>query len=176
MEFIKLISEILNSDKTDWNVIVCENLGLSNLNSFSVWSTGTGDFKNIEINSHDYIASYKKNLSICLAWGLTINDDFQEKWVEIFPDKSASSHYIDIFYNGMVVFRIPYVTVDGGRCYLPLPERDFDENKKEIVKLKTPKNEYNFIKLVNSFLRDYTRYDDYLKRAKIEICNEVWPN
>lgn len=167
-EYESLIS---NTEELDWTKISCWGAGSgpSYLNNFSVWENGSGDFKNIEIDSHSEYMSLKRDLLVSVAWGLKHNDDFKEDWANNFPDNRAISGFVDFFYSGVLVFRDIYVSVDGGRCALPLPKRIFNQKTQQVEKLVISKNRYEFFKLLNG-----NEYDSYLRDAKIEIVDGEW--
>jgi hypothetical protein len=123
----------------------------------------------LRVESHSQTASFRQNLSLTLAWGLVANEDFREAWANGFPDPHASSSYVDFFYNGSLVYREVYVTVDGGRVSLPLPEeRD--------GKLFAARAYSRLCKLLMSFESGYLeKFDDSLTRAGIVLVDEPWP-
>lgn len=169
------LQEVINSNEEDWSVISCWGAGSgpSYLDQFTVWNKGNKEFHNIEIESHSMVASYKKNLSISIAWGLRHNDNFIEEWANKFPDSKAMSSYLDFFYNGVLVLREIIVSVDGGRCYLPLPKREIDDTNYTTKRLYISNVKSDFVRMLNSFsnTRDYERY---LKESGIELINGSW--
>lgn len=164
---------IINTDPKDWNNISCWGAGSgpSFRDSFSVWTKGSGEFHNIEIDSHAEIYSLKSNLLISVASGISHNDDFIEEWANSFPDKHASSSFVDFFYSNQLVYRDIYVSVDGGRCAIPLPDIKFDQEKGKLPKLTVPRDKYRFFRLLNGAGYDYA---DYFSRTGIEIVDEPW--
>jgi hypothetical protein len=86
--------------------------------SYLPWSPD-GDF-----NEHLARAAYRPDVSIGLAWGIRVEDDFRADWVQELEEplnRPAPSFIADILYNGMLVARELLVLVDGARCYLPIP-------------------------------------------------------
>lgn len=57
---------------------------------------------------------------------MIVNTD-EEDQTNVFPDKTATSNFVDFFYSGVLFYRDIYVSVDGGRCSLPLPKMVIDE-------------------------------------------------
>lgn len=176
MNLVEYMKKVLSTTEQDWTVNVCWGAGSgpSFYDRFTVWNTGKGDFQNIEIDSHSTIASLKTDLSISMAWGMTHNDDFYEDWSSKFPDPKASSSYIDFFYNGVLVYRDIYVSIDGGRCYIPLPDMQFNGSTHKLEKFTVPIEKFNFFRLINSVTSSYD-YDRYFTMTGIEISNESWP-
>ena len=164
---------ITDTSENDWTRISCWGAGSgpSYLNNFSVWNTGTGDFKNLEIDSHGEYMSLKKDLLVSVAWGITHNENFQEDWANSFPDTYAKSSFVDFFYSGVLVFRDIYVSVDGGRCALPLPKRIFNKEKGTVEKHVISKQRYEFFRLLNN---NNSEYDYYIKSANFEIIDDEW--
>lgn len=166
---------ILNTSENDWTHIPCWGAGSgpSYLNQFSVWNTGAGEFSNIDIDSHSNIISLKQDLSISIAWGISHNNDFFEGWANNFPDSHATSSFLDFFYNGQLIFRDIYVTVDGGRCNIPLPKLILNKNTHKIDRLVVPIVKYQFFQLLNN-IESNVDYHDYFNRTGIEVIDENW--
>jgi len=175
MNLQEYASSIIDSTKGDWNIITCWGFsaGPSYLARSSVWTTGKGEFSNMEVESQGMVASLKTNLSISIAWGITSNPDFKEDWANMFDDPSASSHIIDFFYNGSLVFRDIYVSVDGARCSLPLPDRDFDDKTHKVRRHTVPKDKYSFFRMFDGF-EQVSDFDGYFDRAGFEIVDSPW--
>lgn len=171
-EYKKLIT---GAALEDWTTIGCWGAGSgpSYRDAISVWTKGGGEFHNIEIDSHAEIFSLKSNLSVSVACGITHNDDFVEEWANSFPDKHASSSFVDFFYCNQLVYRDIYVVVDGGRCRIPLPEMKFNEKTHEVELLSVPREKYEFYRLLNGTGYDY---DSYFERTGIVVVDEPWMN
>ena len=171
-EYEKIIT---NTQENDWTKIICWGAGSgpSYLNSFSVCSRGIGELDNIEIDTHTDYMSYKHNLLISVAWGLIHNDDFNEDWAKKFPNRHAKSGFVDFFYSDILVFRDIYVSVDGGRCTLPLPKIKFTQDTHNVEKLVVSRKRYEFFKFLNSYASNDSYYS-YVKQAGFEISDEEW--
>lgn len=163
---------IVRSEPEDWTNISCWGAGSgpSFMEKFDVWTTGRGEFNNIEIDSHANIMSFKKDLLVSVAYGISHNNDFREEWANKFPDRHASSAYVDFFYARNLVYRDIYVAVDGGRCLLPLPKQNFDEDY-AVTALTVSRRRAKFFRLLNGLHGDY---DGYLDRAGIQFDSSVW--
>lgn len=72
-------------------------------------------------HGHDHVAVLRDDVAISLAWGMTDEPRFSAGWLSAFPDSGASSHYVDVRYNGVPVLREVLVLVDAARAYLPVP-------------------------------------------------------
>lgn len=159
MRLNELLQIIRESNKEDWNVIESNTL-LSQIT--------TDNDNRVYADYHTNRASYIPDVSIGLAWGLNCNPDFYEEWANCHPDSHASSHFLDILYNGMLVYRMVYVLVDGGRSYMPLPHREMNENGETIGWYITDE-EYEFFELFNSIQSFDTQFESYLRSSRIEI-------
>ena len=54
-----------------------------------------------------------------------IGDDdrkFCEKWTKVFPDQYTTMFHIDLKVQGTIINSLPFISADGGRYTLPLPE------------------------------------------------------
>ena len=106
-----------------------------------------------------------------MAYGISSNDDFKAKWANQFPDSSAYSKIIDIFYRGSLVFRETYLVVDGGRCELPIPSYG---KEGELVVVR---EYYDFIKLIEKISTGSSNDDNfnyYFNRTGIKIIEDKW--
>jgi hypothetical protein len=54
--------------------------------------------------------------------GKELNSNFVEEWSEKFPNPHASSFYVELWYNNTILKRSAFVSVDGARYMVPLPE------------------------------------------------------
>src|SRR5262245_27336140 len=116
MTLQEIIDRIVMSQPSDWHVMGGHP---SYHDRFDQVESGGQTW--LELESHRTVAAFKPDASITMAWGLTVNENFQEPWANRFPDSQASSHFVDVFLNGALVYREMYVSVDGARCDLPLP-------------------------------------------------------
>jgi len=49
-------------------------------------------------------------------------DDFYEDWMKVFPDKNGKVFDLNLKINGITVKTIRFISADGGKYTLPLPE------------------------------------------------------
>jgi len=49
-------------------------------------------------------------------------DDFRERWTDRHPDKSSASYPVYLRINNTVIKELPFISVDGGRIFVPMPE------------------------------------------------------
>lgn len=154
-EVIKIIRE---SSEEDWNVIE-SNTMLSHVT--------TDSNNNVYSDYHTKRASFRPDISIGLAWGLDCNKDFYEEWANKHPDPQASSKFLDVFYNGMLVERNVYVVIDGGRSYMPLPHREMSGDKTTGWHITKEQNQ--FFELFNSIQGFDTQYESYRDMSGIKV-------
>ncbi len=167
MTLNELFTAILSSSVDDWHFIACggPGAGPSYRGRFS-FDVREGARLSVEEASHHAVAVYRSDLSITMAWGLDCVKDFHEKWATAFPDSRASSHHVDVFYNGALVCRSLYVLVDGGRTKLPKPSLS-----PEI--LDVPVDYVRFVHLLNRLEGQID--EDYFQRAGLLTIAEDWP-
>ncbi|WFU71095.1 hypothetical protein [Bradyrhizobium sp. CB2312] len=120
----------------------------------------------VEIDEHHSLISFRKDLSISIATGLTHREEFFEDWAQAFPDKHASSDWVDFRYNGVPVFRALRVLVDGGRAGLPCPPPG---------SVEVPQRQYQIYRLIDEVIGS-GRMFDYFNRAGLQTVALHWPN
>lgn len=88
MRLDELMNTIVRSDPSDWNHIACWGAGSSPSyrDKFSFYEIYGGTKNVLHHEAHSSVAVYRPNVSITIAFGLRINDDFKEKWANEFPD------------------------------------------------------------------------------------------
>ncbi len=173
MTLDEIIELITNSNPEDWNEIGCWGYGSgpSYKDQFTFYEVYDAEPNILKADSHSTVSVYKKNLSVTMAYGLTSNDDFKEKWANQFPDPSARSKMIDIFYYNALVFRETYLVVDGGRCKLPIPSYTEDGE------LYVAKGYYDFIKFIEILSSGATtskNFDYYFGQTGIKVIDKEW--
>lgn len=75
---------------------------------------------------------------------------FEEEWVENFPNPESETNHHIIYYNNTPIRKIGVVSVDGGRCNIPYPEKELNEEK-EIVGLYLNEFKYKIGKIINKY-------------------------
>ena len=69
---------------------------------------------------------HKRFPEFTIQRGETVCDRFVEPWTENFPDPSAVSYQLEIRYLTTILQQWTFVSCDGNRYQIPLPERDGD--------------------------------------------------
>lgn len=67
-------------------------------------------------------AVLKSDVDISIQWAWVIQE-LEEDWVRRPLTDGSSLVVVDVGYRGGLVKRVTLALVDGGRCYLPLPDR-----------------------------------------------------
>jgi hypothetical protein len=164
---------IATTDKDDWTFIKCRGrCGPSFLDRIGVSTDRNDKFIGMEVQDHSMRASLKNDLSIAIAWGFPRSDEFMEEWANQFPDPHATSGLVDFFYNGNLVYRDVYVSIDGGKCNLPLPEI-WQKEDGTIIRLTVPKDQYSFFRMLDR-MEKISDFDHYFRQAKFEIVDRSW--
>lgn len=169
MNLREYFSVITGSARSDWGVISCcgEGSGPSYHQQLLIGSEG------LQVREHPIVANYRPNIAISMAHGMECQDDLEEPWLEKFADQYASSHFLDFFYMGNLVHREVYVSVDGGRAHLPLPQIMRNE-KREVSMLMITYEQDQFFQLLNQ-LEVPLDYMKYRNEAGFEVLNGSWP-
>jgi hypothetical protein len=176
MTLIDIIDVITRSDTKEWNHISCWGAfsAPSYRDKFEFYETFNGSENVLHHDAHSDTAAYKDDLSITIAWGLVCNEEFVEDWANNNPASNASSHFLDVFYNGALVFRTVYVVVDGGRCSLPVLRKTYDKQTNKVISLSAPRGYYKLISLLDAFGK-ISSFDSYWSQAGAVITDEQWP-
>ncbi|MFH1823827.1 MAG: hypothetical protein ABH873_01200 [Candidatus Firestonebacteria bacterium] len=161
MTYDELIKIVTESNLSDWNIISCYGNEPSYKSRFEFYDVLNDQKDVLREESHSMVACYKPNISISIAFGLIVNADYKEEWLNNFPDHKASTHYLDLFFNNSLVGRIMYVKFDGGSKELPLP--------KSSAELTVKKIEFKIIMLIASMELNSDNYSDYFERAGFSI-------
>lgn len=75
----------------------------------------------IEIKGENY-RYHRQFPEFTVRDGKTINTQFNEPWTRRFSDPNASSYYKEVYYLTTLLDRMVFVSCDGGRFEIPLPE------------------------------------------------------
>jgi hypothetical protein len=128
MHLHQLLNKIVASTRADWHMIARGGVftGPRCPAAFVLYPTHCGARSIRPSDAHSDYAVFKHDVAIAMAWGATAGGAYREPWATRCPDAAARTDYIDIFFNGTLVFRDVFVAVDGDRCYLPLP-RNLDD-------------------------------------------------
>ena len=118
MRLADLLEMICQSDPTHWNSIdppyakyvthlevVRESIQAESFGHYALWV---------------YVDDIQ--ISVALSEELDRHGaEYQAEW-NTFPDKRINEHFLDVIYNGQIVYREVVLGVDGGRALLPSPK------------------------------------------------------
>lgn len=161
MTYNEYMRTVLGSTDADWNVITCWGSGSGPSYRERIVIIGTPDGQRLETESHSSAAAFLPDLAITMAWGFKHLDEFSEPWANSFPDKHASSSWLDFFYNGALIGRDLYVEVDGGRVMLPIPDRET---------LVVSRRDYQLVRLLQSLSGTTYSFEEYFRRAGLKLA------
>ena len=169
MRYDEVRKLITGSSPADWEVIEVE--GNVYLDRFEGVSTGGG--RALKAESHIYMAIYKADIDLRLAWGMTEATGLSfEGWN--FPHRSIERQLVDGFWRGAFVTRWPVLEVDDGRCYLPYPTPAVDSNGPTpghfVTGSHVRASEVALARLLQSLTdREDREFDVYLRQTKAVI-------
>lgn len=114
MKLEELLKTIEESDASEWTVFDRPTFA----QDIQQISGGLHQVPWVEVHEHHSLLSYRSDLRISIALGLTHRTDFVEDWAQSFPDKHASSSWVDFRYNGVPVYRSLRIslTAEGPAC------------------------------------------------------------
>ena len=124
-----ILNEIFDSTREDWN------------------KKADGDF-----------FTYKYDILLTIEEKEESEREFFEPWANCHPDKRAYFYEYEIKYNKIRVTSIYLVAVDGGRAYIPLPERRTNVVKNKYVK---------FANIIHSYPENINY--EYINRSGLKI-------
>lgn len=102
-----------------------------------------------------------------MTWGLKAGS-YDRDWLDKFAHKDeATIDHIDVFFNGALVYRTQYVSVDEGRAMLPAPRGE---------RTPIPSDYRSFVRLVHALtIGGDESFDNYYRRAGFTTENTPWP-
>jgi hypothetical protein len=128
------------------------------------------------------ILSYTKNYWLQLKKQL-INEDFHEPWLpnvpSDFPQREKKRYWkFTPIYQG-IIFPLSYffISMDGGRYLIPLPQVEYNiiegkiDKNNPVKKCTITKVQYQLGKVLTDGKYYNTSYSDLLKQCKIEVVN-----
>ena len=164
MDFAQLRETITTSDPSEWHRIT--NQGPTYRDRFSSWSSPANGTSGIDVDNHSYVAVYKPDIDLTIAYGMSESSRDQElsfKWSDAFPDKKIHEISIaDVFWRGSLVDRVNFVHVDGGRCILPLGDGHQG--------LRITRYDYAVARLLDE-LEGGNRFEEYYGRVAFEVTD-----
>lgn len=127
---------------------------------------GNADF---EIQEHNLMITYTKDIRFGMAWGLIADKNYNEDWLARLPNRSAEGVILDFLYNGALVFRDMMVAVDNRRCILPQPVNA------DGPPFKVPERRARLARLAHQLVGPDTSFESYFKRVGMQPVKMAWP-
>ncbi len=75
----------------------------------------------VKIKRDQYIR-HRYKPQFVIKEGETVNEDYREPWTQRFPDSHAQSFAVEYWYESTLLKSSLFVTADGGRFSIPIPE------------------------------------------------------
>ena len=93
---------------------------------------------------------------------------FKEKWTDVYPDPKSSASPVCLKINGNVIKEITFVSMDGGRIFVPMPDIRLrgDENVEYFWNLNSL--EVKVCRVAGSYYI-YNNLEGVAQRSKIEV-------
>lgn len=93
---------------------------------------------------------------------------FKEKWTDVYPDPNSSASPVYLKINGNVIKEITFISMDGGRIFVPLPDLKLldDESVEYFWNLNSL--EVKVCRVVGSYYI-YNNLEGVAKRSKIKV-------
>lgn len=99
---------------------------------------------------------------------------FREKWTSVFPDQNGSRFHINLMINGTVVRSLPFVSGDGGRYTLPLPDLAL-VNGEHVFTWYKDEIDVLIAAIIGNYY-SYNSIDQVAKFTKVELVSGRKPN
>lgn len=100
--------------------------------------------------------------------------EFREKWTSVFPDQNGSRFHINLMINGTVVRSLPFVSGDGGRYTLPLPDLAL-VNEEQVFTWYKDEMDVLISEIIGNYYR-YNSIEQVAKFTKVELAPGRRPN
>ncbi|MEM7206492.1 MAG: hypothetical protein AAF434_01585 [Pseudomonadota bacterium] len=97
-------------------------------------------------------------------------DDFFEKWMSVFPDRNGKAYDLKLRIGGVTVKVLRFISADGGRYTVPLPEVYLNNEKQEFVWRKNSL-EYKISDIIGNYYR-YKTLEEVSKFVKVDLITE----
>lgn len=161
---------ITASSPDDWELLAVD--GLTFLDRLGdVFSEGQ---HRLEATSHTYLAVFKADVDLRLAWGLEVDEKLEYDGFA-FPDPRITRELVDGFWRGALVARWSVLSVDGHRCYLPDSDRAYVKTGESARDIETigwtaRESDVGLARLLQKLARPSEsgrEFESYLERAKI---------
>jgi len=100
-------------------------------------------------------------------------EDFYEDWMKVLPDKNGKAFDLNLKINGTIIKTMRFVSADGGRYTVPLPEV-YLSNKKQAFAWRKNTLAYKVASVIDNFYR-CNSLDEVGKFVGIDVFTEQRP-
>ncbi|OGC46756.1 MAG: hypothetical protein A3A94_01960 [Candidatus Portnoybacteria bacterium RIFCSPLOWO2_01_FULL_43_11] len=70
------------------------------------------------------------NFQIVIDWDKPVVENYKEEWIRDYPDKEHNaSYFVRLEANAMLLEKELFVSLDGGRIFIPSPRRTFKNDE-----------------------------------------------
>lgn len=80
-----------------------------------------------KIHGNDGYLYHRERPEFVIKDGDTLVSAFSEKWTQSFPDATASSFEVCLYYHLTLLSKVTFVSCDGGRYKIPLPKKECND-------------------------------------------------
>jgi hypothetical protein len=171
MRHDELTGMVVESRRDDW-----EPLEQGPYYADGFWMESSGNEHRLGTKWHDWLAVYKPDVDLRLAWGMTHRDDYQLPEPFIWPNRKIYLDFVDAFWRGSLVARWRVLNVDGGACYHPEPDRasvNTGDSLRdwETVGWTVKASEVKLCRLLQSFSmgEEHNNFDDFFRPDRIVV-------
>ena len=165
MTLDEYLSVVAASTSEDWRAT---NMPTFMYRIIPVRGAGGGN-TDFEIQEHNMMLSFTKDVRFGMAWGLVADKNYKEDWVAKLPNKNAEGVILDFLFNGALVFRDMLVAVDNWRCILPQPINS------EGPPFNVPERRYRLARLTHNLVGPEANFESYFKRVGMQSVKRAWP-
>lgn len=95
-------------------------------------------------------------------------EQFDEPWVRHYPDSKATKYPVYLQINGVTVHELLFISLDGGRYLVPLPESKTADNERRFI-WKRSSLRVKVGSVINEFYDIYPTLEDVARNSGIEI-------
>lgn len=180
MKLTEVHDLVILSSTEDWRVINCFD-SASGPSYRDSWDKFEGqDGWELVHGRHSMVATYRPDVALTIAWGLTTRIDQQPRrqpeWLQKFHStKPVVGKFADVFWNGALIDRVEYETVDN--TYLPNAEPVYANSSAiddaELTGYEVARFDYELVRLIHILSGNSVaaNYEDDFERAGFTVVD-----
>jgi hypothetical protein len=165
-----LLDLVRASEPADWSMLTPITLNRVRLYG--------DDVPEVSLEGHQYVAHYRRDLDIALAWGAEQHDGkpWEGAWGEWshFPDRKVYGQWAEILWRGRPVHRELIAAADGGRVYLPAPDPqvESDDLRAPITAWTVPASKIRLPRLLHGLVHTTSSFDSAFETAGFQVIGD----